>query len=135
MHSLKNCKANIHVNPIQVKKTNIVTTREAPCVPLHQNPPAGSTQHPTLHLIVMSSCFPRSVIVPHSLSFTTLIFLKSAGHLLCRMFLSLCPLTCASPSHSHHFTSTFLLWHHKMSQAHFLISLPQTGINHFSEEP
>lgn len=89
MHSLKNCNASIHVSPIQVKKTNTVTTREAPCVPLHHNPPAGPTQHPTLHLIVMSSCSPQSVIVPHSLSFTTLIFLKSAGRLLCRTFLSL----------------------------------------------
>lgn len=47
MHSLKNCKANIHVNPIQVKKTNIVTTREAPCA----TPPKPSCRiHPAPHI-------------------------------------------------------------------------------------
>lgn len=86
MHSLKNYNANIHVTPVQVKKPNIAATREAPGAP-SSGPSPRTSRHPTLHLVVTSPCFLPSVIVPHM--FTTLIFLKSTGHLLRRMFLNL----------------------------------------------
>lgn len=87
MHSLRNYNANNHVTPVQVKKPNIAVTREAPVCPfiksLLQDQPASHIAF-SCHV----SLFPP-ICDSFSHSFTTLIFVKSTGHLLCRMFLNL----------------------------------------------